>query len=195
MSWLEESASQQRQFCGTWAHSDYSGSHGRQNKRLPADFKCRPVGGGGGRLGSNDSVSYQNNSEVRNHRAQSCSNCKENKSDYDGSCLVIYNWGFLFRLVQINRTQHATAAPSSGRWHSSSCKNSLTHSFLSPVFCEMSNPVLELFEGSAEAKYSSPASLPPDIHQPLRALLTVFNFGALPCRPLLFNIITMQRKL
>lgn len=45
-------------------------------------------------------------------------------------------WSFIFIWLWLNRTQHATAAPSSGRWHSSSCKNSLTHSFLSPVFAK-----------------------------------------------------------
>lgn len=57
-----------------------------------------------------------------------------------------------------------------------------------------SKPRPRLFEGNITAKYSLLASMPPDIHQALRVLLTVVNSGWLPCSHLLLNIITIQRK-
>lgn len=128
MSWLEESASQQRQFCGTWAHSDYSGSHGRRNKRPPMESQCRTVGG-------NWAAMILCHLKITQRWGQSIKLLKRPRKQFRlrRGNVVIYKGDVSFWLVQINRTQHAAAAPSSGRWRSSSCKNSLTKSFLSPV--------------------------------------------------------------
>lgn len=109
------------------------------------------------------------------------------------SCSYWYRWREHNNEPLQNRDQHLplginnTPPPA---------KNSLTQThFFQSKRNVKSSPRTRLFEGNIAAKYSLLASTPPDIHQALRVLLTVVNFGRLPCSHLLLNIITILRKL